>query len=149
MRNYDSIKLKIQRAGTLSLPWKDFDRAVILINGQDFLKIVKKEEEKIFEEKGLSEHQTGCYHSMSPAELYGYLSDSEHYEEKQNVPVLTCCCDETRCASISLTVCRTGYGVVWKDIYNISGYNFGLSYLFKLKDYEEFMAQLKKHAGKY
>jgi len=43
MRNYDSIKLKIQRAGTLVLPWKDFDRAVILINGQDFLQIAKKE----------------------------------------------------------------------------------------------------------
>ena len=148
MRNYDSIKLKIQRAGTLVLPWKDFDRAVILINGQDFLQIVKKEEENLFAENGLSEHKAGCYHSMSFEELYGYLSNAENYKQKQNVPVLTCSCDETGCSRISLTVRRTGYGIIWKDIHNIWGQYFGLSYLFKLQDYEEFMVQLKTHAGK-
>ena len=148
MRNYDSIKLKIQRAGTLVLPWKDFDRAVILINGQDFLQIAKKEEKRLFIEKGRPEDEAGVYHSMSPAELYGYLSDAENYKQKQNVPVLTCSCDETGCSRISLMIRRTGYGIIWKDIHNIWGQYFDISYLFKLKDYEEFMAQLKKLAGK-
>lgn len=148
MRNYDSIKLKIQRAGTLVLPWKDFDRAAILINCQDFLQIVKREEKKIFIEKGRSEDEAGIYHSMGLEELYGHLSNAENYKQKQNVPVLTCSCDETGCSRISLTVCHTGYGVIWKDIHNIWGQNFGLSYLFKLQDYEGFIAQLKKCAGK-
>jgi len=85
---------------------------------------------------------------MSPAALYGYLSDAENYKQKQNVPVLTCSCDETGCSRISLMIRRTGYGIIWKDIHNIWGQYFDISYLFKLKDYEEFMAQLKKLAGK-
>lgn len=149
MRSYDSIKLKIQRAGTLALPWKDFDRAMIMINGHDFLQIAKKEEKKIFIEENRPEDQAGVYHNMSLEELYGYLSNAENYKQKQNVPVLTCSCDETGCSRMSLTVCHTGYGVIWKDIHNICGHYFDISYLFKLNDYEEFMAQLKKHAAIY
>ncbi len=145
-RNYDSIKLKIQPAGTLQLPWKDFDRAVILINGHDFREIAQKEETKFYENQG--KNDTGGYHSMSPVELYGYLSEADKYGHEEEVPVLTCTCDETGCSSVKITVIRTEYGVLWQDIHTYANVELNLSYIFRLKDYDEFMRQLKIQAEK-
>lgn len=45
---FEDIKLKLQPAGTLKLPWRDFEWAVILINNWDILDIAAENEYENF-----------------------------------------------------------------------------------------------------
>lgn len=144
---FDRIQLKILPAGTLNLSWRDFDRALIFINGQNILDIVKKEEEKrCAGEKDKS--STGAYHPMNPAELYDYLTESEKSKGKEDAAILCCTCDEARCSAIHTKVLKTENSVLWKDVSNEWKNPFKLSFTFELNEYEDFMRQLRDLAEK-
>ena len=140
---FDDIQLKIQPAGTLCLPWGDFDRAIILINGQDILDIVKREEEKLCQEQG-DNSSAGAYHHMRIEELYDNLIEAEKSNGKEEAAILCCTCDESRCSAILTKILKTDKNVLWQDVHNEWINPFKLSFMFKRKEYENFMSQLRR-----
>ena len=144
---FDRIQLKIQQTGTLHLPWGNFDRAIILINGIDILDIVRKEEEKISENQE-DKYLIGAYHHMCIEELYDNLLEAEKSKGKEDAAVLCCTCDESRCAAIRTKVLKTDKNVFWQDVHNDWPHPFKLSFVFERKEYENFMNQLKKLSSK-
>ncbi|MBO4674591.1 MAG: hypothetical protein J5601_00675 [Elusimicrobiaceae bacterium] len=138
-KKFDDIQLKIQPAGTLLLSWRDVDRAVILINGQDMLDIVLREQEKLGHEQKFN------YHQIRPSELYGYLVESEKSNGKEEAAILCCTCDEVGCGAVVTNVIKTQDKVTWKNVRDRDRTDyFDLTFSFDPKEYENFMSQLQK-----
>ena len=138
---FDDIQLKIQPAGTLHLSYPDIDRAVILINNQDVLDIVLKEQEKLGREQKFN------YHQMRPSELYGYLVESEKSNGKEEATILCCTCDEVGCGAVVTNVIKTQDKVTWKNVRDRDRTDyFNLYFSFSPKVYEDFMDKLQKLA---
>ena len=136
---FNHIKLKIQSAETLCLSYPDVDRTVILINGQDVLDIVLKEQEKLGREKKFN------YHQMRPSELYDYLVKSEKSDGKEKAAILCCTCDEVSCGAVVTNVIKTQDKIIWKNIRDRDRADyFKLTFSFNPKEYESFMSQLRQ-----
>lgn len=137
------IGLKIRPAGSLSLPWPDCDRAVILINKRDILHLVMKAQDKNGREEKF------CYHHMPPSALYEGLLESEKSAGEESAALLCCTCDYSECGAVITNVIKTKDCVVWKDIRDKDREDyFSFSYTFSSECYKEFMRRLKKAASK-
>ena len=141
-KKFDDIQLRIQPAGTLHLLWRDVVRAVILINGQDVLDIVLKEQEK------LGREQKFKYHQMRLCELYDYLVEAEKSNGKEETAILCCTCDEVGCGAVVTDIIKTQDKVTWKNIRDRDRADyFSLTFSFDPKNYNDFLSQLKKAAS--
>ena len=143
-KNYDTIELKVEPAGTVEKSWPDCDRCIILLNGKDILDIIRDAELPYCrKEPDLSEDRAGAYNHMEPTELYEDLIKAEKSNGQEFAHILCCTCDEVRCSSARIRVIKTNDSIIWNDFRTKRDWDFELSYEFEINQYRKFLEKVK------
>ena len=140
---FDEIDAILMPAGTLQLPWQDYNRAVILINGKELLDYIAKAETALFAKYGLNSEDAGGYHYFSPLELYDNVNNSKN-SEIHGAYILTCTCDDFACSSVRNDIITTQNSVIWTNFRSIrETWILSCSFEFTKQNYFNFLEKIK------
>ena len=135
-KQYDVIDFRIQPEKDVKGNHRSGDRAVIIINGKEFLNIVND----------------GDYNYLPLYELYNWLNDSAQSNGEDEAYLVSCgYCDEAGCDSILVNVLCNKDSVVWKNFRPLEDEDnpFDLQYEFERSQYDDFMNRLRIAAYNY
>lgn len=122
--------------------------AVIEINDKDFIETVKKIEIKYDKELA------GDYSYMKITELFYHLhltEEGDSYYTNYGTPIVVCeGCGEEGCWSVTVRITTDANYVYWKDFsQNHRDWEYGLSFKFNRKEYENELSKLIRKLSKF
>uniref|UniRef100_UPI00405623EC hypothetical protein n=1 Tax=Acetatifactor sp. TaxID=1872090 RepID=UPI00405623EC len=119
---------------------KSFKVVQILLNGKDFIEMLREIEKPYAEAEG-KPHLAGDYGYVSPKHLYRELTKMSDGAE------LLCCggCGDSGCWSVMVSVREDDEYVYWENFeQNHRDWEYSLSYKFEKKEYDQVMEMLKE-----